>query len=94
MTTIKASVLVVEDDIQIRNFILYALKQEGFKTHMAGNAQSALSLIVSEPLDIVLLDMGLPDYDGMEVIKKSGNGPIFPSLSFPPGIRIRKRPRP
>ncbi|MBS5523760.1 MAG: response regulator transcription factor [Clostridiales bacterium] len=70
MTTIKASVLVVEDDIQIRNFILYALKQEGFKTHMAGNAQSALSLIVSEPLDIVLLDMGLPDYDGMEVIKK------------------------
>ena len=37
---------------------------------MAGNAQSALSLIVSEPLDIVLLDMGLPDYDGMEVIKK------------------------
>ena len=70
MIDIKATVLVVEDDPQIRNFMLYALKKEGFKTLMAGNAQGALSIIVSEPLDIVLLDLGLPDFDGMDVIKK------------------------
>lgn len=70
MIDIKATVLVVEDDPQIRNFMLYALKKEGFKTLIARNAQGALSIIVSEPLDIVLLDLGLPDFDGMDVIKK------------------------
>lgn len=62
--------LVVEDDTQIRNFICYALKQEGFSYLTTGTAQGALSLLVSEQIDIMLLDLGLPDFDGMEVIKK------------------------
>ena len=63
-------ILVVEDDPQIRNFICYALKQEGFVSATAGTAQGALSALVSEPADLMLLDLGLPDFDGMEVIKK------------------------
>ena len=70
MIPVNATILVVEDDPQIRNFMLFALKKENFKTLMAGNAQGALSQIVSEAIDIVLLDLGLPDFDGMDVIKK------------------------
>jgi two-component system KDP operon response regulator KdpE len=63
-------ILVVEDDAQIRNFICYALKQEGFDVLTATAAQVALSALVTEPVDLMLLDLGLPDFDGMEVIKK------------------------
>lgn len=64
------SILVVEDDPQIRSFICYALKQEGFPCLTAGGAQNALSTLVSSQVDLMLLDLGLPDYDGMDVIKK------------------------
>lgn len=70
MTNRDVTVLVVEDDAQIRNFISYALKQEGFGCLVAGNAQNALSAIVSQRIDLVLLDLGLPDFDGMEVISR------------------------
>jgi two-component system KDP operon response regulator KdpE len=63
-------ILIVEDDPQIRNFICYSLKQEGFPYTTTGTAQGALSTLVSEQIDLMLLDLGLPDFDGMEVIKK------------------------
>lgn len=63
-------ILIVEDDPQIRNFICYSLKQEGFPYSTMGTAQGALSTLVSEQIDLLLLDLGLPDFDGMEVIKK------------------------
>lgn len=63
-------ILVVEDDAKIKNFICYALKQDGFSVLAADTAQGALSLLVSQPVDLMLLDLGLPDFDGMDVIKK------------------------
>lgn len=63
-------ILIVEDDSQIRNFISYSLKQAGFPYTTTGTAQGALSTLVSEQIDLMLLDLGLPDFDGMEVIKK------------------------
>ena len=64
------TILIVEDDAQIRSFIAYALKQEGFSYETAGTAQQALSALVSSKIDLMLLDLGLPDFDGMEVIEK------------------------
>ena len=64
------TILVVEDNVQIRNFITYVLKEEGFATLTSGTAQGALTTIVSQHVDLVLLDLGLPDFDGMEVIRK------------------------
>jgi len=63
-------ILVVEDDIQIRNYIGYSLQAEGFRYTTASTGQGALKVLVSEPIDLLLLDLGLPDVDGMEVIKK------------------------
>lgn len=64
------TILIVEDDKQIRNFISYILKQEGFNHYTASTASSALSIVVSQKIDLMILDLGLPDYDGIEVIKK------------------------
>ena len=70
MNNLKECILVVEDDAQIRNFICYSLQSEGFKYITARTAQSALNSLVSEQIDLMLLDLGLPDFDGIDVIKK------------------------
>lgn len=66
----EETILIIEDDTKIRNFISYTLKQEGFGCHTAGTAQNGMSILVSEKVDLMILDMGLPDFDGMEVIEK------------------------
>ena len=70
MTNQNETILIVEDDSQIHNFIAYILKQEGFTCFIAKTAQSAMATLISQKIDLMILDMGLPDYDGMEVIKK------------------------
>ncbi|EGO64099.1 response regulator [Acetonema longum] len=70
MTPYNAYVLAVEDDRQIRNYIGYLLDTEGFRHIAATTGESALSLLASEPIDLMLLDLGLPDIDGMEIIRK------------------------
>lgn len=63
-------ILAVEDDAQIRSFICYALSGEGYRCTAAGTGQEALAVLRSEKIDLILLDLGLPDIDGMEIIKK------------------------
>jgi len=70
MSNLGECILVVEDDAQIRNFICYSLQSEGYKYIIAKTAQSALNLLVSEQIDLMLLDLGLPDFDGIDVIRK------------------------
>ena len=70
MKTYDEHVLVVEDDTQIINFICYVLSNEGFPHSSAGSAQGAINALNTETIDIILLDLGLPDFDGIEVIKK------------------------
>lgn len=66
----KENILVIEDDVQIRKFLQFALEQVGFVVSTANSAQSGLTQIVTGQIDLLLLDLGLPDFDGMEVIKK------------------------
>lgn len=70
MSTFNEMILVVEDDPQIRNFLCYTLHNEAFNYLSVGTAQTALNTIVSEQIDLIILDLGLPDFDGLEVIKK------------------------
>ena len=74
------TILVVEDDVQIRNFICYALKAEGFTCLTAGNAASAMKLLLSSQPDMILLDLGLPDMDGMDIIRKTREWSSLPII--------------
>lgn len=61
-------ILIVEDDTQIRKFMIYTIKDFGFHCIESTNGKDALQLVVSENPDVMLLDLGLPDMDGMEVL--------------------------
>ena len=66
----KTLILVVEDDRPIRNLIITTLKTHDYKYLAAENGSSAILEASSHHPDIVLLDLGLPDMEGVEVIKK------------------------
>lgn len=66
----KTTVLVVEDDLPIRNLIATTLKTHDYKYLTAKDGTDAIMQISSHNPDIVLLDLGLPDMDGINVIKK------------------------
>ena len=64
------SLLLVEDDIELAAGLTEALRMEGFATNHVANGAEALHVIAVETPDIVVLDLGLPDMDGLEVLKK------------------------
>lgn len=66
----KLQVLVVEDDLPIRNLITTTLKAHNYKYIAAENGNDAIRQASTCNPDIVLLDLGLPDMDGVEVIQK------------------------
>lgn len=63
-------ILVVEDDAPVRNLIGTTLKTHGYNYLTASNGESAVMQASSHNPDVVLLDLGLPDIDGVDVIKK------------------------
>lgn len=67
---IKPLILVVEDDSAIRNLISTTLETHDYRYHLAPNGQAAILEASTYNPDIILLDLGLPDMDGIEVIKK------------------------
>lgn len=66
----KLLILVVEDDKAVKNLITTTLDIEGYRYHTASRGQEALVEAVSQTPDLMLLDLGLPDMDGMEIIRK------------------------
>lgn len=66
----KFNILVIEDEKNICDFITKALTTHGYQAVSAKNGKTALSLITSLCPDIILLDLGLPDMDGMEIIRQ------------------------
>ena len=66
----KPLILVVEDDTAVRNLITTTLETHDYRFHIAPTGQAAIVEASSHNPDIVLLDLGLPDLDGIEVIHK------------------------
>ena len=64
----KPLILVVEDDWTVRNLITMTLRSNDYRYITASTAREALSLITSQRPDILFLDLGLPDMDGIQVI--------------------------
>ena len=66
---IRDRVLVIEDDKSIRNFMKTILEANNYEVIMAVNGAEAYSMITSQCPDVVILDLGLPDMDGMKILK-------------------------
>ncbi len=64
------TVLVVEDEVPMRRFLRSALTTHGFRVIEAGTLHEAEGLLTSEPPDAILLDLGLPDGDGLELLRR------------------------
>ncbi len=63
-------ILLVEDDEAIRRFLVATLEAEGYAVHEAGTARDAQSLAAVRRIDVFLVDLGLPDGDGLVLIRE------------------------
>lgn len=76
----EAKILIVDDDENIRHLISVYLKNEGFTTVVSPDAPEALNLLKKEDFDLVLLDIMMPEMDGLEAcikIREERNMPII-----------------
>lgn len=65
-----ASVLIIDDEAQIRRFLGISLRAQGYEVLEAENGASGLEMLASRGADAVILDLGLPDLDGHEVLRE------------------------
>jgi two-component system KDP operon response regulator KdpE len=66
----KPLALVVDDEVQIRRLLRVCLESDGYRVHEAATGQEAITDAAQLKPDVVLLDLGLPDMDGVVVLKR------------------------
>lgn len=66
----KVQVLVVDDEVQIRRFLRISLEAGGYHVYEAGTGKEAILIAAKVRPDLLILDLGLPDLDGIEVVKQ------------------------
>ncbi|WP_170564906.1 response regulator transcription factor [Ruegeria atlantica] len=74
------NILIVDDDARIRDVVRFALEDSGFRTTEASTGQDALELLGTTPADLVVLDIGMPEMDGLEAcreLRKTSTVPIL-----------------
>ncbi len=76
----KYKILVVEDEINIRRFLTALLEANDYQVLLAGTAKDGLTMCASYVPDLVILDLGLPDFDGMEFLRALRTGNITPVM--------------
>lgn len=64
-----ARILVIDDEPQIRRFLAISLRAQGYEVAEASDGRSGLEALATRGADVVVLDMGLPDLDGLEVLR-------------------------
>ena len=80
MATRGQTVLVVEDEASIASFVALYLKNAGYRVQTAGTGQEALDALSHDRPDLVILDLMLPDIDGIEVCRRIRRGSDLPIL--------------
>jgi two-component system, OmpR family, KDP operon response regulator KdpE len=66
----KAEILIIDDEPQIRRLLEITLESSGYYCKVANNAKDGLIMAANHPPDLIILDLGLPDENGQEVLKK------------------------
>jgi two-component system KDP operon response regulator KdpE len=70
MATASALILLIDDELPIRRFLVKSLAAKNYRLIEAETGQQAIHLAAQQPPDLVILDLGLPDIDGQEVLKQ------------------------
>lgn len=91
MTGAGPLVLVVEDEPPVRRFLRAALGAHGYRVVEAGTVREAEQLAPGHNPDVFLLDLGLPDGDGVDLARRSASGPAPRSSSSPRAAGRRTR---
>ena len=88
----KSHILLVEDAAICREPVAYFLSNSGFKVTCAANGREALDAIQSSPPDLILLDLIMPDMDGLTVLRRpSSPEPAEQNPRFAPDRRVRQK---
>ena len=64
-----ARILVIDDEVQIRRFLAISLRAQGYEVAEAADGRSGLEALATRGADLVVLDLGLPDLDGLDVLR-------------------------
>ncbi len=70
MSATMPLVMLVEDDLPLRKFLAASLASADYRVEDVGTGQTALKSASQHPPDLVILDLGLPDMDGQEVLRQ------------------------
>src|ERR1700693_5315578 len=70
MTDAEQHVLIIDDEAQIRQFVRAGMELGGYRVSEAANGSDALRKITLHPVDLVILDLSLPDIDGSELLER------------------------
>lgn len=87
MTELSIRVLIVDDEPQIRRFLKTSLGAHGYRVIEASCGREAITLTATERPELVLLDLGLPDMDGLEVIQRLREWSTVPIIA----VSVRER---
>lgn len=87
----KLSVLVIEDEKSICDFIAKTLNASDYKAVTAGSGKEGLAILTSALPDLVLLDLGLPDMDGIDIIKWTREWSSLPIIVISARVQEREK---
>ncbi len=82
MSKAQRAVLVIDDEPHIRRFVRAGFEQEGFCVREAGSAAAGLTSVADEKPDLIILDLGLPDMHGDEVLERVRASSSVPIIVF------------
>ena len=66
----RGKILVVDDEEDVRRLLTESLRREGFQVAAAGSGREALALVQEEPPDLIILDLVMPEMDGIETLRR------------------------
>jgi CheY-like chemotaxis protein len=70
------TILVVDDDPHLRRMMQTALAMEGYVVVMAGHGRQALHMMMKQPVDLIVMDIDMPEMDGLEALEKLKANPV------------------
>jgi two-component system response regulator AdeR len=73
-------ILIIEDEADIRNFVSRVLELEGYQVLQAGDGKTGMEIIKENSIDLVLLDLRLPELDGWSILRQMKHTPEFSQI--------------